>query len=78
MAVPAQKTYEALGDLDDDDNEILCQRNEENKESLMDRSHDLGRHKESNEERERNNSDEDSLEEFGIDEYGDVIPQMPV
>jgi len=65
--IPAQKTYEALGDLDDDDNEILCQRNEENEETF----------KESNEERERNNSDEDSLEEFGIDEYGDVIPPTP-
>ena len=65
--IPARKTYEALGDLDDDNNEILCQRNEENKETF----------KESNEERERNNSDEDSLEEFGIDEYGDVIPPTP-
>jgi hypothetical protein len=75
--IPARQTYEALGDLDVDDNEILCQRNEENKESDMGRSNDLGRRKESNEERQRNNSDNDSLEEFGIDEYGDVILPMP-
>jgi hypothetical protein len=32
--IPARKTYEALGDLYDDGNEILCQRNEKNEETF--------------------------------------------
>jgi hypothetical protein len=46
--IPVQQTYEALGDLDDDDDEILGQCNEENEEN------DIGRHKGINEERQRN------------------------
>ncbi len=59
--IPNQPTYEVLGDLDDDASENNLENMDEEEEQAQ--GNDAM-------------SDDDSLEAFKMDEYGDIVPDM--
>jgi hypothetical protein len=69
--IPNRPTYELLGDLDDDTSENRRGNTDDasgsNKENVYEEEHQA----------QFNDtvSDDDSLEEFGLDEYGDIVPE---
>jgi hypothetical protein len=69
--IPNRPTYELLGDLDDDTSEDSCGNMDDtsgsNKENMYEEEHQARFNDTVN--------NDDSLEEFGVDEYGDIVPE---
>ena len=69
--IPNRPTYELLGDLDDDTSENSRGNTDDtsgsNKENEYEEEHQARFNDTVN--------DDDSLEEFGVDEYGDIVPE---
>jgi hypothetical protein len=80
--IPNRPTYELLGDLDDDTSEDSRRNTDDASENSRRNTDDTSGSNKENEYEEEHQaqfndtvSDDDSLEEFGADEYGDIVPE---